>query len=426
MTRTHNLLTSDNSDSHSESKVALVIGNSLYEKKPLRNPANDAADMASVLRTLAFDVQFSQDLKRNEMHDAISEYGKCLYGREVGLFYYAGHGIQAKGKNYLIPIDAQPKNEAQVTYQSMELSFLLQTLEEAKSRMNIIILDACRDNPYEQRFRSGSGRGLAGINAQTEAPIGTYIAYSTAPDTVAEDGDARNSPYTEALMKYIQVPGLQIESVFRRVRESVINKTNGRQIPWESSSLIGGDFYFIPSSNQGTVANSSLIFPSPYSLRSYPEVISDTQAKAMLRNHGFFDSGWNKRSSGIKHTYELKQDGRIVYDHITGLMWQQAGSVNPMSYSESKAYIVELNREENDGYTDWRLPTLEEAMSLMEAQPEIDKLHINPVFDRRQRWIWTADLANSEIAWFVHFVDGFCNRDKMNGGRCYVRAVRQG
>jgi caspase domain-containing protein len=162
----------------------------------------------------------------------------------IGLFYFAGHGIQVNGKNFLIPVGVTINHEDEVEDESVDLDFLLGQMLQAQNRLNIVILDACRNNPFARSFRSTS-RGLAHVNApQVNASRGTLIAYATAPGDIASDGDRRNSPYTEELLKYIKEANLKIEEVFKRVRVAVLNKTAGKQRPWESLSIVD-DFYFL-------------------------------------------------------------------------------------------------------------------------------------------------------------------------------------
>lgn len=224
---------------NADARTALVIGNGKYADVPLKNPPNDAADMAAALRSLGFEVLSYTDLDQNGMKRAIREFGAKLRAKGgVGLFYYAGHGVQSKGVNYLIPVGAKVDTEEEVEYESVEAGLVLAQMESAKNGMNIVILDACRNNPFARSFRS-SQKGLASI----DAPSGTLLAYSTAPGSVASDGAGRNGVYTQELLKQIKTPGLSIEDVFKQVRISVRGATNGKQTPWESSSLIG-DFYF--------------------------------------------------------------------------------------------------------------------------------------------------------------------------------------
>ncbi len=227
------------SEIKAERRLALVIGNNAYRTSPLRNPVNDARDVAQALRECGFEVTQLENLTRREMEEHIRAFGKRLTHDSVALFYYSGHGFQVKGINYLVPVDARIEKEQDVEFEAVDLGRVMGELEAAGSRLNIIILDACRDNPFARSFRSLQ-RGLAVMSA----PSGSVIAYSTAPGAVADDGDARNGRYTEELLRYIREPGLKLEDVLKRVRIAVREKSQGRQIPWETSS-IDGDFYFV-------------------------------------------------------------------------------------------------------------------------------------------------------------------------------------
>ena len=223
-----------------ESKVALVIGNSAYPTAQLRNPVNDAMAMAGKLRALGFDVVVRTDANLREMTRAISQFGRMLKPGSVGLFYFAGHGVQVRGKNFLIPVDAEIDGEAAVRSEAIDVDQVLEQLGPA--RLSMVILDACRNNPYERRFRSiGGGGGLA----QIDAPTGSLLAYATAPGKVAADGSGPNGLYTAELLKAMDVPGLKIEDVFKQVRINVLKASNNQQTPWESSSLTG-EFFFRP------------------------------------------------------------------------------------------------------------------------------------------------------------------------------------
>ncbi|MBU1169103.1 MAG: caspase family protein [Proteobacteria bacterium] len=221
-------------------RLALVLGNANYTSSPLKNPVNDANIMAETLGRFGFDVIKGCDLSRNDMKRKVDEFGDRLKKGGIGLFYYAGHGMQVKGRNYLIPVDAQIKSEQDVEYEALDTGRVLAKMDAAKNSLNIVILDACRDNPFARSFRSVS-HGLAHM----DAPSGTLISYSTAPGSVASDGPSQNGLYTRELVKYMAVPGLKIEDVFKKVRLHVRNDSNNQQVPWESSSL-EGDFYFLP------------------------------------------------------------------------------------------------------------------------------------------------------------------------------------
>ena len=230
-----------------EQRVALVVGNGKYDSAPLRNAVNDARAMGNALKGLGFDVVERENIDQKEMKKEIQAFGQRLLKGGVGLFYYAGHGMQVNGRNYLIPVGAAIENEKQVEYEAVDAGAVLAEMDFARNRMNIVILDACRDNPFSRSFRSAA-QGLASMNA----PTGTVIAYATAPGSVANDGPGDNGVYTGELIKSIQLPGLKIEDVFKQVRSGVRELTQGKQTPWEASSL-EGDFYF----NASTVAASA-------------------------------------------------------------------------------------------------------------------------------------------------------------------------
>ncbi|BAP57949.1 hypothetical protein THII_3652 [Thioploca ingrica] len=229
------------SSSVSEKRTALVIGNSDYARAPLRNPINDAKAMASKLRRLAFEVMSYTNLGQNEMKRVVNEFGDKIAAAKggVGLFYFAGHGVQVKGENYLIPIDANIRNENEVELEAVSLARVLAGMENAHNRMNIVIIDACRDSPYERSFRSQSSQGLA----SPTAAYGTVVAFATAPGSVTADGDGDNGIYTEELLKVMETPGLKLEEVFKQVLAKVRNRTQGAQIPWYNAAF-EGDFYF--------------------------------------------------------------------------------------------------------------------------------------------------------------------------------------
>jgi uncharacterized caspase-like protein len=223
-------------------RIALVIGNSAYRFAPsLPNPANDEADLAQVLRKLNFDVVEGRDLDRHEMEDAIRRFGRKLDESDLALFFYSGHGLQVDGKNYLVPVDAKLERTSDLALDAIDVGTVLVQME-ADQRVNLVFLDACRDNPLARSLaRSiGSrsvtvGQGLGAI----EGALGTMIAYSTQPDNVALDGTGRNSPFTSALLKHLADPATDIAVVMRRVRADVIAATHQKQIPWDHSSLIG-------------------------------------------------------------------------------------------------------------------------------------------------------------------------------------------
>jgi len=269
-----------------QKKTALVIGNGTYLVSVLSNPENDARAMADMLKKLGFEVFEYENLSQNQMKRAIDEFGLRLLNNSVGLFYYAGHGVQFKGFNYLIPVDAQLKTEEDVEFDCVEANRVLAKMEASGSKVNIIILDACRNNPFERSWtRSATGRGLAFM----DAPGGTLIAYSTAIGRTASDGSGSNSPYTSAILESIRISGITINQMFQNVARIVSQKSNNQQVPWISSSLTA-DFYFNSGEVAGPGLQEKIVYPSGLerisSKPDYPKISGpdDWQKVEVLEN----------------------------------------------------------------------------------------------------------------------------------------------
>ncbi|MBL8348340.1 MAG: caspase family protein [Rubrivivax sp.] len=226
-------------------RVALVIGNNGYESGPLTNSINDARAMAGVLREAGFTVMLHTDVDQRQFQLALREFGERLKAAGsggAGLFYYAGHGVQIKGRNFLIPVRSHIAHEDEVAYAAVDAQAVLDKMESAGSGTNIVILDACRNNPCARSYRSGQ-QGLA----QMDAPVGTLVAYATAPGAVAIDSQRglSNGLYTTHLLEAIRKPGLKVEDVLKQTRNAVLRASGNKQMPWEASALVG-DFYFHP------------------------------------------------------------------------------------------------------------------------------------------------------------------------------------
>lgn len=236
-------------------RVALVIGNSAYAHAgALANPANDARAMAAVLQEQGFDVLLGLDLDKRGFDGKVRDFSRALSGADAGIFFYAGHALQVLGRNYLVPVDGELKSERDIDFETVGVDFILRQMElEREGKTNVVLLDACRDNPLARNLarslgtRSSSvGRGLA----QVQAGVGTFIAYSTQPGNVAVDGEGANSPFTAALVKAIREPGRNLTAIMIEVRKEVLDATGGRQVPWDHSALTG-DFYFHLASAPG-------------------------------------------------------------------------------------------------------------------------------------------------------------------------------
>ncbi|MEW5965288.1 MAG: caspase domain-containing protein [Pseudomonadota bacterium] len=231
-----------------EKRVALVVGNSGYvNTSALANPSNDAGDVAAALKEAGFEVILGLDLEKRAFDAKLRDFARALGGADTALFYYAGHGLQVSGRNHLVPIDAELKGERDLDFEAVSLDFVLRQMElEREGKTNIVLLDACRDNPLARNLARTMGTRSASVGsglAQVQTGVGTFIAYSTQPGNVALDGTGRNSPFTAALTKGIRLKDRNLTAVMIEVRKEVLAVTQGKQVPWDHSALTG-DFYF--------------------------------------------------------------------------------------------------------------------------------------------------------------------------------------
>lgn len=248
-------------------KVALVIGNGAYKDAPLKNPSNDALDMNESLTELGFRVFKHVDATAKEMDEALRKFTEELSKNEVGLVFFAGHGMQIEGENYLTAVDTDFSSEIDAKFSSLPLNKVIECMDKSANKTDIIMLDACRDNPYDRNWRSASSRTLAPVYA----PRGMIICYATSPGQVASDGLGPNGPYTSAFLRHVKTPNLPIEDLFKRVRKTLSSTTKDKQISWEHTSLMG-DFYFshsllsdelIPSYSEEALKDSKFKASSP-------------------------------------------------------------------------------------------------------------------------------------------------------------------
>ncbi len=222
------------SNAKSQRRLALVIGNAAYPTAGLKNPVNDATDIAAALRSMGFEVINALNADRRKMNEAIDDFGSRLKKYDLGFFFYAGHGLQIKGENYLVPIDAKIQSQGEVEYECYPVGRVLSKMDEANNQSNVIVLDACRDNPFQRSWsRSTGANGLANINA----PQGTFIGFATSPGSTAADGTGRNGVYTGALLEHIRKPNLTVDQLFNAVNGTVKKLTNNQQVPWKASSM---------------------------------------------------------------------------------------------------------------------------------------------------------------------------------------------
>ena len=304
-----------------ERRVALVMGNSQYHAAPkIPNPANDARDMAAVLRGLGFEVIEAIDFGYNSAREALRNYARALVGADVGLYYFAGHGLEVAGENYLVPVDATLEQQTDLDFETIRLDSIIKLMQR-EARINLLFIDASRSNPLLQRLggaRSVMGRGLAPI-----APgPGTFIAFATEPGNMALDGSGRNSPFTAALLRHIPTPGANVQQIMLSVRRDVANTTNGRQMPWSYDSLLS-EFYFQRPAVTAPVAQTAnlrrialVIGNSNYSpLSTLTNAENDARDVAQSFKRIGFNEVVEKHNLGLQEmTNTLKNFGDLAHD----------------------------------------------------------------------------------------------------------------
>jgi uncharacterized caspase-like protein len=342
-----------------EPRIALVIGNGGYRSvNGLANPPHDAALMSDALKAAGFEVTLIEDGDLVTMGAAVTEFGKALRKAgpdATGLFYYAGHGVQSFGQNYLLPVDAKLTNAADLSLVALDAQAVLRQMFSAHNRTNIVILDACRNNPFSQ-VRDLTDNGLA----EMSAPTGTFLAYATAPGAVARDGLDGNSPFTKSLAARIATPGLAIEQAFKDVRVEVLKVTNGAQTPWDTSSLTS-DFVFMPDSGASDEehlwANVS-VARDPVQimlfLRAYPQSVHEKEARALL--------------SDVMQS-EVKGQGKPTPAPVTGSPVQGADA------AEAQAFDAAQNTGTREGFAAFlaQYPTSKFAAAVQAQIAALDK-----------------------------------------------------
>ena len=289
-------------------RMALVIGNASYDVGPLKNPVNDATDVAAALQRLGFTVTRRLNANQAEMESVIEAFGQQLRQGGVGLFYFAGHGLQVGGENFLVPVGARINREQDVKIAAVHVGRVLGAMEDAQNDLNLVILDACRNNPFGRGFRN-QAQGLAPVDAAR----GSLIAYATAPGSVASDGSNRNGLYTEHLLRNMMTPGLSVEQMFKQVRIGVGQMTHGQQTPWESSSLTG-DFYFVPSGAQSALQGIASLPTS--TLSSTPKSVGKQEQVALQQPAALSTSPAQRQGGRMMVILLETSQGRRLHDPV--------------------------------------------------------------------------------------------------------------
>ena len=406
-----------------ERRLALLIGNSNYSHGgSLPNPVNDVRAIEKALESLEFTVMKYEDCSQKTMKKAMDNFGSKLKGQDVGLFFYAGHGVQVRGNNYLLPVDAKLENANDAEYDCVRADRVLAKMEAAGSRTNIVILDACRDNPFERSWRRGTeGSGLAFMNA----PSGSLIAYSTAPGKTALDGRGKNSPYTAALLQHIDTPNITVIEMFQGVRSTVMSESGNQQIPWESTSL-RGNFYFSTkgkdsgfSEGQARLERERREFERAKAeferkkreLQSKPVEVASVPQKPSYSRPSSTSDVVNR--DGIYVAYA----NGIVRDTKTGLEWK-AGPDKDTKWNEARSWVESLNLDGGG----WRMPTLDELGSLYKRGASSNNITPLLKITSKYLWVWSGETRDSSLAGeFLFFYPGRNNSTTRSDSR-YRRA----
>ena len=403
------LLCVNNLQAKQEQRLALLIGNSHYTHGgSLDNPVNDVRAIEKALEGLGFTVMKYEDCSQKTMKRAMDKFGRNLKGKNVGLFFYAGHGVQVRGNNYLLPVDAKLDSENDAEYDCVRADRVLAKMEAAGSRTNIVILDACRDNPFERSWRRGTdGTGLAFMNA----PSGSLIAYSTAPGKTALDGRGKNSPYTSALLQHIATPNITVLEMFQGVRSTVMEKSGYKQTPWESTSL-RGNFYFTKQRTDNRFSQEQA--------RLERERREFEQAKAAFEKKQRESQSPQievasvpqrpSQSRPISNSNVIQRDGQyvayangIVKDTKTGFEWK-TGPDKDTTWNEAMSWVQSLNL---DG-AGWRMPTMDELAGLYmkgRGSHNLTALLLNTT--SKYLWVWSGETDGSSGAGDFFFYVGY-------------------
>ncbi|QPF84336.1 YARHG domain-containing protein [Bradyrhizobium genosp. L] len=407
-----------------EKRIALVVGNSAYQNvSRLQNPTSDAQMVAETLQRLGFALvggRAQLDLDKAGFDTAIQRFGGQLMGADVALFYYAGHGIQVRGTNYLVPVSANPVREADVDFQMVDVGLVLRQMEGAGTRLNIVILDACRNNPFGGRGLRAADGGLA----QIRAPEGTLLSYATQPGNVALDGDDGHSPFTRALVDTMQKPGLDVLQAFNQVGLVVKRATGSAQQPWVSTSPIDGSFYFAGSGSAPAATNQVATADPPSTVIPPQQNLPPREPPAMRTQSDFIfpDSDSRMLTEGDLRALS-KDDLRIARNEIfarrgryfnapdltarfSKFSWYVPRTWDPELNAVERANVALLDRLESGGGavpsgfifpdSDRRLLTPGDLQRLSGNDLRIAR---NEIFARRGRYFEAADLK----AYFARF-----------------------
>jgi Caspase domain/YARHG domain len=393
-----------------EKRVALVVGNSAYQSVPrLDNPRNDALLVADTLNRLGFTLVgggAQVDLDKTQFDSVVQRFGNQLIGADVALFYYAGHGLQVRGTNYLVPVTANPTRETDVDFQMVDVALVLRQMEGAGTKLNLVILDACRNNPFGGRGLRATDGGLA----QIRAPEGTLLSYATQPGNVALDGADGHSPYTRALVETMQKPGLDVLQTFNQVGLIVKRATGSSQQPWVSTSPIDGSFYFSggPAGQVATASPTTSVLPPtagpapilPSSPRTQSDfVFPDSESRVLTPDDL---RGLSKDDLRIARNEIFARRGRYFNSpdltaRFSKFSWYVPNTWNPQLNPVEQANVALIDRTEPPGpQSDFLIPDSDRRIlapsELKRLSKEELRIARNEIFARRGRYFEAPDL----------------------------------
>src|SRR6202158_50398 len=404
-----------------EKRVALVVGNSAYQNvSPLENPKNDALLIADTLGRLGFALiggRGQVDLDKAQFDSVVQRFGNQLIGADVALFYYAGHGLQVHGTNYLVPVTANPTRETDVDFQMVDVALVLRQMEGAGTKLNLVILDACRNNPFGGRGLRASDGGLA----QIRAPEGTLLSYATQPGNVALDGNDGHSPYTRALAETMQKPGLDVLQTFNQVGLIVKRATGSSQQPWVSTSPIDGSFYFsaavggqVATAGPTTTVSPSVANPtppiSPSRVTQTDFIFSDSDSRLLTSDDL---RRLSKEELRIARNEIFARRGRYfsspeLTERFSKFPWYAHNTWNPQLNDVERANVAKIEKmEPPDGpQSDFVIPDSDSRILTPSDLRKLskDELRIarNEIFARRGRYFEAPDLKSrfGRFSWY--------------------------
>lgn len=396
-------------------RIALVIGNGAYTKATtLPNPANDAADMTKALEQVGFKVLSGVDRNKRQMETLIREFGSELASGGTGLFYYAGHGIQVSGENYLIPVDAEIPQEDEIAYAAVSLGLVLGKMAMAKNDLNIVILDACRNNPFARSWRGyrdvGNNDGLARISP----PTGTLVLYATEPGKVASDGAGRNGLFTEALLKQIKRPNVEYDQMVRALSADVWQKSNRKQLPWKEGNSLQ-DFYFWPSTAQQSTPNSTAAIPKPTPLPTPPPVAVTLN----LDGEGDFWRLITRRDTRSDYEDYLTEypKGKYVTDATNRIDKFKQNELARLKDLERAKWLESQSEDSRDAYNGY-LNSYPNGEFAAEARSGIKTLDTK---NERARWGQTQTLGSKDA--YQSYLSLYPNGEYAADARSGIKAI---